>query len=72
LSEYEAKYDFKSQHLVREGVEAKVMRENKPVLLVPSVYDREIILEKGENLSILHTLGEANVAELRRPFQKSL
>jgi hypothetical protein len=27
------------------------MRENKPVLLVPSVYDEEIILEKGEILS---------------------
>ncbi len=27
------------------------MRENKPVLLVLSAYDEEIILEKGEILS---------------------
>ncbi len=36
---------------MKEGVEGKVIRENKPVLLVLSVCDGEIILEKGEILS---------------------
>jgi hypothetical protein len=51
LSEHGAKYDFKSQYLVRGGVEGKVMRENTPVLLVFPVCDGEIILEKGGILS---------------------
>jgi hypothetical protein len=36
---------------VRKEAEGKVMRENEPVLLVLSVCDGEIILEKGEMLS---------------------
>jgi hypothetical protein len=36
---------------VRGGAGGKVMRENEPVLLVLSVCDGEIILEKGEILS---------------------
>jgi hypothetical protein len=36
---------------VRGEAGGKVMRENEPVLLVLSVYDGEIILEKGEMLS---------------------
>ncbi len=36
---------------MREKAGGKVMRESGPVLLVPSVRDREIILEKGEILS---------------------
>jgi hypothetical protein len=51
LSENGAKNDFKSKRLVRGGAGGKVMRENKPVLPVLSVYEREIILEKGEILS---------------------
>jgi len=35
------------------------MRENEPVLLVLSVCDGEIILEKGEILWFLHTFGDA-------------
>jgi len=42
---------LKSQRLVRGGAGGKVMRENEPVLLVLSVCDGEIILEKGEILS---------------------
>jgi len=51
LSKNGAKNDLKSKHLVRGGAGGKVMRENKPVLLVLSAYDEEIILEKGEILS---------------------
>jgi hypothetical protein len=36
---------------MREKVGGKVMRESEPVLLVLSVRDGEIILEKGEILS---------------------
>jgi hypothetical protein len=36
---------------MRKEAEGKVMRENEPVLLVLSVWDGEIILEKGEILS---------------------
>jgi hypothetical protein len=36
---------------VRGGAEGKFMRENELVLLVLSVCDGEIILEKGEILS---------------------
>jgi hypothetical protein len=39
---------------VRGEVRGKVMQENEPVLLVLSVCDREIILEKGEILSEKH------------------
>jgi hypothetical protein len=42
-------------------VGGKVMQENVPVLLVLSVCDKEIILEKGEILWFLHifdTTGE--------------
>jgi hypothetical protein len=46
----EAKTSVIFQRLVREA-ERKVMRENEPVLLVFSVCDGEIILEKGEILS---------------------
>jgi hypothetical protein len=35
---------------VRGKAGGKVMRENEPVLLVLSVYDGKIILEKGEIL----------------------
>jgi hypothetical protein len=47
LSENGAKNCLKSKRLVRGGAGGKVMRENKPVLLVLSAYDGEIILEKG-------------------------
>jgi hypothetical protein len=56
LSKNGAKNDLKSKHLVRGGAGGKVMRENKPVLLVPSAYDEEIILENGEILWFLHAL----------------
>jgi hypothetical protein len=51
LSQNEAKTLIICQRLVREETRRKVMRENEPVLLVLSVCDREIILEKGEILS---------------------
>ena len=37
---------LKSQHLVRGGTGGKVMRENKPVLLVLSVFDVKLFLRK--------------------------
>src|ERR1700676_5824982 len=41
---------LKSERLARGKAGGKVMRENEPVLLVLSVCDGEIILEKGEIL----------------------
>jgi hypothetical protein len=46
LSENGAKNGLKSKRLVRGGAGGKVMRENKPVLLVLSAYDGEILSEK--------------------------
>jgi hypothetical protein len=43
---------------VRGKAGGKVMRENEPVLLVLSVCDGEIILEKGEILSEKRQGGE--------------
>ena len=51
LSENGSENTLKSQRLVRGGAGGKVMRENEPVLLVLSICDGEIILEKGEILS---------------------
>ena len=51
LSENGSENILKSQRLVREEAEGKVTRENEPVLLVLSVCDGEIILEKGKILS---------------------
>jgi hypothetical protein len=51
LSENGSENTLKSQRLVRGEEGGKVMRENEPVLLVLSICDGEIILEKGEILS---------------------
>jgi hypothetical protein len=47
LSENGAKNGLKSKRLVRGGAGGKVMRENKPVLLVLSAYDGKLFLRKG-------------------------
>src|SRR6266550_147042 len=51
LSENGSGNILKSQRLVRGEARGKVMRENEPVMLVLSVCDGEILLEKGEMLS---------------------
>jgi hypothetical protein len=56
----EAKTPVICQRLVRGEAEGKVMLENEPVLLVLSVCDGEIILEKGEILSEKHHLDAVN------------
>jgi hypothetical protein len=51
LNEKQSETSLKSSCFVREETGRKVMRENEPVLLVFSVCEGEIILEKGEILS---------------------
>ena len=51
LNEKQSETRLKSSRFVREETGRKVMRENEPVLLVFSVCEGEIILEKGEILS---------------------
>jgi hypothetical protein len=51
LNEKQSETSLKSSRFVREETGRKVMRENEPVLLVFSVCEGEIILEKGEILS---------------------
>jgi len=51
LSRSKAKPTAKVGVKSREKAGGKVIRENEPVLLVLSVCDGEIILEKGEILS---------------------
>lgn len=58
---------LKSEGLVRGGAGGKVMRENEPVLLVLSVCDGEIILEKGEILSEKRHLGTSLTSMRVRP-----
>lgn len=56
---------LKSQRLARGGAGGKVMQENEPVLLVLSVCDGEIILEKGEILSEKRHYDAGNKVVLR-------
>jgi hypothetical protein len=51
LNEKQSKTSLKSSRFVKEETGRKVMRETEPVLLVFSVCEGEIILEKGEILS---------------------
>jgi hypothetical protein len=51
LSQNKVKTTSKVDGKSRGKAEGKVMRENESVLLVLSVWDGEIILEKGEILS---------------------